>query len=129
MKSKSGNRIKQVNKFKYLGSYIDSTERDMNISITKAWSTLNSMNVIWKSSFSRKLKINFFRAAVESFQQYGRKQQQWRKRLMYVVHPNAPRCHKSTSWKDHITNQQLYGNLHKAISIIQTGHCWSLLEK
>ena len=76
MKSKSGNRIKQVNKFKYLGSYIDSTERDMNISITKAWSTLNSMNVIWKSSFSRKLKINFFRAAVESFQQYGRKQQQ-----------------------------------------------------
>ena len=60
MKSKSGNRIKQVNKFKYLGSYIDSTERDMNISITKAWSTLNSMYVFGKLKAENKL----LRAAV-----------------------------------------------------------------
>ena len=45
MKSKSGNTIQQVNLFKYLGRYIDTTERDMNIRIAKVWSALNSMNV------------------------------------------------------------------------------------
>ena len=71
MKSKSGNTIKQVNVFKYMGRYIDSTERDMNIRNAKPWSALNSMNVIWKYSLSRKLKINFFRATVESVLLYG----------------------------------------------------------
>ena len=66
IKSNSVNPIKQINDFKYMGSYIDLTEQDMNIKIAKAWSALNSMNVIWKSSLSRKQKINFFRAAVES---------------------------------------------------------------
>ena len=66
MKSKSGNTIKQVNDFKYLQMVPWEAERDMNIRIAKAWSALNSMNVIWKSSLSRKLRTNFFRAAVES---------------------------------------------------------------
>ena len=76
MKSKSGNTIQQVNVFKYLGRYIDTTERDMNIRIAKVWSALNSMNVNWKSSLSRKL----FRAVVESvlltIELHGRKKQQ-----------------------------------------------------
>ena len=71
MKSKSSNTIKQGNYFEYLGSYIDSTEWDMNIRIAKEWSALNSMNVISKSSLCRKLKINFSRAAVESVLLYG----------------------------------------------------------
>ena len=34
----------------------------------------------------------------------------------------------NTSWKDRITNQQLYGNLQKASAIItKTTICWTLL--
>ena len=47
--SRNGHCIKQVNNFKYLGSYIGSTERDIKIRIAQAWSALNSMNTIWKS--------------------------------------------------------------------------------
>ena len=48
MKSKNGNIIKQVENFKYLGSVIGSTEKDIEIRIAKAWSALNSMLTIWK---------------------------------------------------------------------------------
>ena len=34
--------------FKYLGSYIRSTKRDVNIRISKSYAALNRMNIIWK---------------------------------------------------------------------------------
>ena len=67
MKSICGSVINEVEYFKYLGSYIRSTKRDVNIRISKAWAALNSMNIIWYSNLSTRLKINLFRAAVESF--------------------------------------------------------------
>ena len=70
LKSREGHNIKRVEDFKYLGSYIGSTERDVNIRIAKAWAALNNMNVIWKSNLTDKLKRNFFRAAVESVLMY-----------------------------------------------------------
>ena len=66
-----GNMIKRVEHYKYLGSYIKSTDRDVNIIIAKAWVALNSMQSIWKSKLSEYLKINFFRTAVESVLVYG----------------------------------------------------------
>ena len=71
MKSKNGNIIKQVENFKYLGSYIGSTEKDIEILIAKAWSALNSMHTIWKSKMSENLKRSFFRDTVESVLVYG----------------------------------------------------------
>ena len=71
MESIGGNIIKRVEDFKYLGSYIKSTDRDVNIRIAKAWAALNSMQSIWKSKLSEFLKRNFFRAAVESVLVYG----------------------------------------------------------
>ena len=44
-----GKIIKQVNDFKYLGSYVVSTDHDVNVSIGQAWSALNIMTSIWKS--------------------------------------------------------------------------------
>ena len=54
-----GCTLEQVEDFEYLGSWVRSTERDMNIRIVKAWSALNKMDVVWKSSLNRKLKISF----------------------------------------------------------------------
>ena len=64
IKSKNGNIIKQVENFKYLGSYIRSTENDIEIRIAKVWSALNSIHTIWKSTMCDNLKRSFFRATV-----------------------------------------------------------------
>ena len=58
--------INQVEDFKYVGSYIRSTKRYVNIMIAKTWAALNSMNIIWKSKLSTHFKRNLFIAAVES---------------------------------------------------------------
>ena len=55
-KSLNGENIKKVDDFKYLGSYIGSTEHDINIRIAKAWAALNNLNIIWKSNIQRKPK-------------------------------------------------------------------------
>ncbi|KAK2561469.1 hypothetical protein P5673_015438 [Acropora cervicornis] len=43
-----GNKLKQVDNFKYLGSWIQSSEKDMNIRIGKAWSALKKMMKVWE---------------------------------------------------------------------------------
>ena len=66
MMSLDGEKRKQVEDFKHLGSYIASTEHDVNIRLGKAWDALNEMDKIWKSNLPDNLKRNFFRAAVET---------------------------------------------------------------
>ena len=71
MKSLNGKEIKAVEDFTYLGSRIVSSESDIQIRKPKAWSALNNMNKIWKSSLPNYLKRNFFTSVVESVQLYG----------------------------------------------------------
>ena len=71
MRSLNGEKIKQVEDFKDLGSYIASTERDVNIRLGKAWDALNELVKIWKSNLPDNLKRNFFQAAVETILLYG----------------------------------------------------------
>ena len=47
MKSLNGEAIKNVLDFKYLGSYIASTDNDVSIRIGKSWAVLNNLNKIW----------------------------------------------------------------------------------
>ena len=70
-KSLNGDEVKHVNDFKYLGSYISSTENDVNIRLGKLWAALNKMNKIWRSNLPDQLKRYFFRATVESVLVYG----------------------------------------------------------
>ena len=62
---------KQVENFKYIGSFIGSTLKDIDIRIAKAISELNSMHTILKSKMSDNLKRSFFRATFESVLVYG----------------------------------------------------------
>ena len=71
MKSLNGEAIKNVLDFKYLRSYIASTDNDVSIRIGKAWAVLNNLYKIWTSNMSIRLKRNFFRATVESILVYG----------------------------------------------------------
>ena len=59
MKSLDGEKLKQVEDFKYLGSYIASTEHDVNIRLGKAWNALNELDKIWKSNLTDNLKRKY----------------------------------------------------------------------
>ena len=64
--STSNKELNEINDFLYLGSWINTTERDLSTRIGKAWNASMKLDKIWKSDLSRKLKIQFFKATVES---------------------------------------------------------------
>ena len=69
--SRKNKPIKQVDDFQYLGSWLNTTQRDVEGHISKAWAAYKRMNIIWKSNLDRKIKHHFFRASVESILLYG----------------------------------------------------------
>ena len=64
--SLNGTSLKLVNKFTYLGSSVSSTETDISTRLSKAWTAIHRLSVIWKSDLTDKIKRSFFQAAVES---------------------------------------------------------------
>ena len=63
--------LKLVDKFTYLGSSISSTEKDIDTRLTKAWTAIDRLTIIWKSDLTDKMKRSFFQAAVVSILLYG----------------------------------------------------------
>ena len=55
--------LKLVDKFTYLGSSISSTKKDIDTRLTKAWTAINRLSIIWKSDLTDKMKCSFFQAA------------------------------------------------------------------
>ena len=66
-----GTPLKLVDKFTYLGSSVSSTKKDINARLTKAWTAVNRLSIIWKSDLTNKMKRSFFQAAVASILLYG----------------------------------------------------------
>ena len=66
-----GTPLKLVDKFTYLGSSVASTEKDINTRLTKAWTAINRLSIIWISDLTDKMKRSFFQAAVASILLYG----------------------------------------------------------
>ena len=67
-----GTPLKLVDKFTYLGSSVESTEKDIETRLTKAWTAINRLSTIWKSDLTDKMKRSFFQAAVTPILLYGR---------------------------------------------------------
>jgi len=65
----NGEKIKCVDDFKYLGSWIDNTLKDVRKA--QAWVACNKLSKIWKSNFNRHLKVRLFVLTVESVPLYG----------------------------------------------------------
>ena len=63
--------LEQKDDFKYLGSMVNETNKDIAVRKALAWRALNDMNKIWKSSMNPDLKKRFFIATVESILLYG----------------------------------------------------------
>ena len=66
-----GTSLKLVDKFTYLGSSVSSTEKDIDTRLTKTWTAIDKLSVIWKSNLTDKMKHSFFQAAVVSILRYG----------------------------------------------------------
>ena len=64
-----GTSLKLVDKFTYLGSSVSSTEKD-DTRLTKAWTAIDRLLIIWKSKLTDKMKRSFFQAAVASILLY-----------------------------------------------------------
>ena len=68
--TQDGTPLKLVDKFTKLGSNVLSTEKDINTRLTKAWTAINRLSIIWKSDLTDKRKRSFFQAAVASILHY-----------------------------------------------------------
>lgn len=133
LQSVSGVPLKTVGDFKYLGSWIDNTSKDIKVRKAIAWKALNGMSVVWKSGLSRDLKIRFFRATVESILLYG--SECWSLTISMEksfdgTYTRMLRSVLDISWRDHVTNTILYGDLPRISDRIASrrlgfvGHCY-----
>ena len=64
IKASNGEILKNVDNFKYLGSWTKSSEDDFKVRKALAWDTCHKMNKIWKSSFPRNIKVRVFLTTV-----------------------------------------------------------------
>ena len=128
-----GTPLKLVDKFTYLGSSVASTEKDIDTRLTKAWTAINKLSIIWKSELTNKMKRNFFLAAVVSILLYGCSTWALTKRLEKKLDGNYTRILRAIlnkSWWQHPIRHQLYDHLPPITKTIQVrrtrhaGHCW-----
>ena len=127
-----GSSLKKVDDFKYLGSWVRSTEQDIKVRKAMAWKACNKLTKIWKSTLSRHLKLKLFQATVESVLLYGCETWTVTKKIsksMDGCYTRMLRTVLNVSWREHMTNKDLYGDLPPVTSKITSrrlqfaGHC------
>ena len=128
-----GISLKLVDKLTYLGSSVSSTEKDIHKRLTKAWTAINRLLVIWKSDLSDKIKRSFFQATVASILLYGCTTWTLTKCMEKKLDGNYTRMLRvilNKFWRQHPTRHQLYGHLPPITKTIQVrrtrhaGYCW-----
>ena len=134
----NGCPLKLIDKFTYRRSSVSATETDTDTRLTKSWTAINWLSVIWESDLTDKMKRSFFQAAIVSILLYGRTTWTLTKRLEERLDGNYTRMVRAIlnkSQRQHPTKQWLYGYLPPSMKTIQirrtrlTGHCWRSREE
>ena len=108
-------------------------QKDIDTRLTKTWTAINKLSVIWKSDLTNKMKCSFFQAAVVLILLYGCTTWTLTKRLEKKLDGNYARmlwAILNKSWRQHPTRHQLYGHQPPITKTIQVrwarheGHCW-----
>ena len=102
-----GASLKLVDKFTYLGGSVSSTEKDINTQLTKAWTAIDRLSIIWKLDLTDKMKRSFFQAAVVLILLYGCTIWTLTKRLERKLDGNYTRMLRAVlnkSWRQHPTS-------------------------
>ena len=133
-----GTSLKLVDKFTNLGSSISSTKEDIDTRLTKAWTAIDRLSIIWKSGLTDKMKCSFFQAAVMLILLYGCTTWMLSKWLEKKLDSNYTRMMwaiLNKSWRQHPTRHQLYGHLPPIMKTIKVrwtryaGCCWRCKEE
>ena len=133
LKTTSGAELRSVEDFKYLGSWVESTEKDLKIRKALAWQALNKMRSIWKSKLSRDTKVRLLRATVESVLLYGC--EAWTmtptlEKSLNGCYTRMLRAVLDIKWFHHILNSDLYKGMNKVGDMVASrrmqlaGHCF-----
>ena len=132
LKTIGGNAIKIVENFKYLGSWMRSSEQDIKVRKALAWEACHKLNRVWSSPLKRNIKVRLFLATVESVLLYGSNTWTLTKKLEQQLDGTYTRMLRkalNVSWKQHMTNEELYKNLQNVSKKIAerrlrlSGHC------
>ena len=106
--------------------------------LTKAWTAIDRLSIIWKSDLTDKRKCSFFQAAVVLILLYRCTTWTLTKQLQKKLHGNYTRMLRAIlnkSWRQHSERHQLYGHLPPIMKTIQVrrarhaGHCWRSKDK
>ena len=112
--SKSGEIIREVRNFKYLGGWMESAEKDFQVRKALAWTACHKLRKIWTSKIPRVLKLRLFTSTVESVLLYGSETWTLTKTLekrLNGCYTRMLRMALNVSWRMHLTNKQLYQDL------------------
>ena len=130
-----GSSLKLVDKFTFLGSSVSSSEKDIDMRLSKAWTAIDKLSAIWKSDLTDKMKRSLFQAAVVSILLYGCTTQTLTNGELDGNYTRMLRAILNNSWRQHPTKPQHYGYLPpitKTIKIRRTrhaGHGWRSREE
>ena len=118
--------------FKYLGAWTQSSAKDILARKALAWNACHKLRKVWSSKLRRQLKERLFLSTVESVLLYGA--ETWT--LTNTMEKQIDGCYTrmlrlamNVNWKDHVTNEELYGDLSSVTRKIQqrrlrlAGHC------
>ena len=132
IKAKNGETLKVVENFKYLGAWTESSSSDISVRKALAWSACHKLRKVWSTKLRRQIKERLFIATVESVLLYGA--ETWT--LTNTMEKQLNGCYTrmlrmafNVSYKEHMTNVELYGDLPPVTSKIQqprlrlAGHC------
>ena len=138
----SGNKsINEVNDFKYLGTWLRSTSKDLTIRKAQAWEAARRLYRLWKCKIlTQSTKLNLFKSLIEPILIYNATTWTLNKTItkkLNGIHMSLLRYALNINWKDHIKNIDLFKSLKLEPISIQlqrrrltfVGHCWRSLER
>ena len=124
---------KEVGDFKYLDSFVADSKKDFLTRKAQAWKACSKLHIIWQSNISRKTKVDFFRACVETILLYGCKTWTVKKDLQDRLDGTYTRLlmrAQNISWREHKTTAEIYHGIPEISSILSqyrarfAGHCY-----
>ena len=111
-----GTALEEVCDFKYLWTWLASTEKDIKMRKGATGRACSKLPKIWKSTLPKQLKHRIFAATVESVLLYGC--EAWT--ITNKVERDLDGCYTrmlrtvyNIHWQQHTTNKELYGDLPK----------------
>ena len=131
--SRDATQLKEVDDFKCLGSFVADSKKDFLTRKAQAWKACNKLHIIWQSNISRKTKLHFFRACVESIPLYGSETWTGKKDLLDRLDSTYTRLlmrAQNISWREHKTKAEIYDGIPQLSPILAqrragfAGHCY-----